>query len=88
MTQSIQLLHKALALNANKAFWCEQLALGRNTLSQAQTRERLSPTVAGGLARLLGEDISFWVTVAALESEPDTYTKRKLQSLEDHWRRL
>ena len=87
MPQSIELLHQALTVNPNKAFWCEQLQMRRNALAQAQSRDRLSPTVAGNLARLLGEDECFWVAVAALEAEPDSYGKAKLQARESQWRK-
>lgn len=79
--QSLQLLHKALQRDPNQAFWCKQLEVSRTTLSVARIRGRLSPLVAADLARLLGEDIEHWTTVAVLESEPESRKVNKLRGL-------
>jgi len=81
MQSSIQLLHKALALNPNGAEWCRQLGMSRAALSTAHNRGRLSPTIAGNLARLLGEDVEHWIAVAALEGESPSYGRQKLMSI-------
>lgn len=78
MMQSMQLYHMAMAVQPKASFWCEQLGVSRNTLAVAKIRGRLSPTVAGNLARLLGEPVKDWVAVAALEGEPDSYAKNKI----------
>jgi hypothetical protein len=78
---TMQLLHKALAQNPSGKFWSEQLQMSRSALAVSKVRGRLSPTIAGNLARLLGEDIGYWVQVAALEAEPPTYGRNKLVSL-------
>ena len=83
MQNTMQLYHQAMARQPSAAFWCEQLGVSRNTLAVAKIRGRLSPTVAGNLARLLGEPIKDWVAIAALEGEPESYGKSKvLQMLE------
>lgn len=80
METTLNLLHRALAQNNSQAFWSEQLHMGRNALANAKLRGRLSPTVAGNLARLIGEDATYWTALAALEAEPDSYGRRKLMS--------
>lgn len=82
MHTTMQLLHKALAERAlTEADWCRELGISRTSLSVAKTRGRLSPVVAGNLARLLGEDMEHWIAVAALEAQPNTYGRNKLQAL-------
>lgn len=81
MKTTMQLLHKALAQEPSASFWCRELQMHRTTLTASKMRGRLSPTIAGNLARLLGEDVSYWVNVAALEAEPPTYGREKLRSM-------
>jgi len=38
----------------------------------------LSPTIAGHLALLLGEDESYWIAIAALEAEPESPGRERL----------
>lgn len=78
MKSTLQLYHQALSQTPSAKFWCDQLGVSRNTLSTAQARGRLSPTVAGNLARLLGEPIDDWIVIAALEAEPPSAAKSKL----------
>jgi len=91
--QSIQLLHKALAREPSQAFWCKQLGVSRSALAVAKMRGRLSPSIAGNLARLLAEpELEQWVAIAGLEAEPDSYGKAKiLQTIEqrasEEWRK-
>lgn len=87
MQSTMQLYHKAMAQEPSAKFWCEQLGVSRNTLAVSKIRGRLSPTVAGNLARLVGEDEQFWVAMAALEAEPASYGKQKLLSRIDDWRK-
>ncbi len=79
--KSLQLLHKALNQEPSQAFWCKQLGVSRTTLSVAQIRGRLTPIVAADLARLLGESIEHWTTVAALEAQPPSHKVAKLQGM-------
>jgi len=86
MESTMQLLYKALEREPSAKFWCEQLLISRNTLAVAKIRGRLSPTIAGNLARLIGEDTQKWVTIAAMEGEPDTYGKWKvIETIEKRW---
>lgn len=78
MHTTMQLYHHAMTVKPSAAFWCEQLGVSRNTLAVAKIRGRLSPTVAGNLARLLGEPVQEWVAIAALEGEPESYGKQKV----------
>lgn len=78
---TMQLYHMAMALEPSAAHWCEQLGVSRNTLAVAKIRGRLSPTVAGNLARLLGEPIDKWIALAALEAEPASYGRDKLAGM-------
>lgn len=79
MRTTMDLLDKALSTpNKTQTAWCKELQIGRTTLAVARIRGRLSPTIAGNLARLLGEPIEHWIAVAALESEPDTPARTTL----------
>lgn len=77
MPTTMQLLTKALAVKP-QARWADSLDISDATISQAKKRGRLSPTLAGSIAAELGEDPQTWITVAALEAEPDTTAKRSL----------
>jgi hypothetical protein len=78
MPTTMQLLDRALATDPSAAEWCRKLGVSRTAIAVAKTRGRLSPTLAGGIATQLGEDPKEWITVAALEAEPDTPAKRQL----------
>ena len=78
MKSTLQLIDKALAQQPSAKFWCDQLGVSRNVLAVAKIRGRLSPTVAGNLARLLGEPVDDWIVIAALEGEPETPGRSKL----------
>lgn len=77
----MQLLHRALAQHDSAEHWAQQLGMSKSALGVAKHRGRLSPTTAGNLARLLGEPVEHWIAVAALEAEPNTYGRRKLQTM-------
>ena len=68
------------------AEWCKQLGVNRTALHVAKARGRLSPTIAGNLARLLGDDSKEWIAIAALEGEPESYGKQKIIEYID-WRK-
>lgn len=85
MQTTMNLYYKAMAKEPSAKFWCEQLGVSRNTLAVAKIRGRLSPTVAGNLARLLGEDEKTWIAVSAIEGEPNSYGKNKLLSIAGQW---
>jgi len=77
MPTTMQLLEKALQLKS-QARWADSLDLSDATLSQAKKRGRLSPTIAGSIASELGEDPTTWISIAALEAEPETAAKHSL----------
>ena len=73
----MQLLERALATK-KQARWAEDLDVSDATLSVAKKRGRLSPTIAGSIAAELGEDPTTWISIAALEAEPESTAKRSL----------
>lgn len=77
MPTTMQLLDRALQLKP-AARWADALDLSDSTITQAKKRGRLSPTLAGELADELGEDPRDWITIAALEAEPNTPLKADL----------
>jgi hypothetical protein len=77
MPTTMQLLDRALKVQP-AARWADELDLSDSTLTQAKKRGRLSPILAGELAAKLGEDPREWITIAALEAEPDTALKSDL----------
>lgn len=84
---TMELLDEALSRNT-ATFWCKQLDVNRTALAVARARGRLSPTIAGNLARLMGMDTERWVAIAALEGEPDSWGKSKLLQKMQQWREL
>lgn len=88
MKTTMDLLDKAFSdqyKGMTAAEWCRQLQVNRTALAVSRARGRLSPTVAGNLARLLGEPVEKWVAIAALEAEPETYGQQKLMSMINVW---
>jgi hypothetical protein len=72
MDHTIDLLNEALAADANQAEWARKLGLKRNAITTAKARQRLSPSIAGNLAHLLGKptvEIQRWMAIAGLEAE-------------------
>ena len=84
---TMELLDEALSRNT-ATFWCKQLDVNRTALAVARARGRLSPTIAGNLARLLGLDMERWIAIAAIEGEPDTYGKSKIIERMTFWREI
>lgn len=87
MESTMQLLRQALAINPKQYFWCEQLSISKHSIAVAKNRGRLSPVIAGNLAKLLGEDVTHWIAVAAMEAEPDTPSKKRLENSLKNWRK-
>lgn len=85
MDSTLTLLDKALAMNTNASEWCRQLEVSRTALAVARSRGRLSPTIAGNLARLMGEPVEHWIAVAALEAEPESKAKHTLLKKAGSW---
>lgn len=72
MDHTIDLLNEALSVNDNQAEWARLLGLKRNAITNAKARQRLSPSIAGNLAHLLGkprDEIQRWMAIAGLEAE-------------------
>ena len=78
---SLDLINLALHRNPNQAHWCRELGVSRTTLAVAQSRGHLTPIVAADLARLLGENIERWTTIALLDSQPQTPKVKKLRAI-------
>ena len=78
---SLDLIQRALSKNPNQAYWCRELDVARTTLAVAQNRGYLTPMVAADLARLLGESIEHWTTIALFDSQPQTPKIKKLRTL-------
>ena len=79
MDRTIDLLNEALAVEPNQSHWSAQLGLSRNAIHNAKARERLSPSIAGNLAHLLGKptaEIQRWMAIAGLEAETQDPTAR------------
>lgn len=75
---TLSLLHRLLAMDPNGSHWAEHLGVSRAAVSIARVRGRLSPTMAGTAADLLGENPEPWIALAALEAEPETRARNKL----------
>lgn len=78
MQTTMELLATALKNDPNSAAWCRRLGVNRTALGVAKQRGHLPPTLAGGIADALGQPVEKWISIAALESEKDSATKRKL----------
>ena len=77
MQNTMTLLDKALQFEP-APYWHKQLNLSRNALHNSRIRGHLSPALAGGLAKLMGEPIEKWICIAAMESEKDSAVKEML----------
>ena len=67
MTTTLNLLARALADQTNTSL-AAKLNFHLSVFSQARKRGRLSPILAGRVAGLLGENVTHWIAVAALEA--------------------
>lgn len=77
MQSTMTLLDAALKFEP-APYWHKQLQLSRNALHSARNRGHLSPTMAGAIAKLLGEPIEKWICIAALEQEKESPCKTML----------
>lgn len=77
MHQTLDLLTKALK-QKTVSEWARTFNISPSTITNARSRGRLSPTLAGGLAMKLGEDPQQWIAIAALEAEPESDYKNQL----------
>lgn len=67
--------------NGSQSELARKLGTNRSTINMALSRGRTSPTMAGQLATMLGENPEHWIAVAALEAEPATPARSRLQRL-------
>lgn len=80
MDSTQQLLGVALERHS-AAFWAREIGVKPEALYMAKKRGRLSPTMAGALARFIGENVEHWISVAALEAEPESAEKTRLSNM-------
>lgn len=71
MKTTLDLLTLGEATAPSRSALAKELRLSRNALKQARDRGRLSPVIAGKLAKRLNLPVLEWMAIAALESEPD-----------------
>lgn len=87
MQSTMQLLEKAMQIEPNAAALCKRIGASRSALHVARGHGRLTPVIAGNLASLLGEDVTRWIAIAAMESAPETPSKKRLLESLNEWRR-
>lgn len=80
MNSTQQLLGVALERH-NATFWAREIGIKPEALYMAKKRGRLSPTIAGALARFIGENVEHWICIAALEAEPESQEKTRLAKM-------
>ena len=78
MKTTLDLLARALEGQTNLAL-AGKLHVYSSALSKARDRGRLSPILAGQVAEQLGEDVTYWIALAALEAEPPSTARDKLR---------
>lgn len=87
MQKTMHLLDKALTIEPNTAELCRKIKTATSAIRVARHNGRLSPVIAGNLASFLGEDVPQWIAIAAIESAPDTPSKRRLENTLKNWRK-
>lgn len=87
MEKTMQLLDKALNIEPNMSELCRKIKTARSAISVAKHHGRLTPVIAGNLASFLGEDVPQWIAIAAIESAPDTPSKKRLENTLKNWRK-
>lgn len=79
MTTTLELLDKALKKHSASE-WSRRYNLTPATFTNAKSRGRLSPALAGNLAIDLGEDARAWMALAAMEAERESPLLERLKS--------
>lgn len=77
MQHTLDLLDRALA-KQSASEWARAFNISPSTFTNARKRGRLSPTLAGGIALMMGENAQAWTARAAVEAEPDSPLKDML----------
>ena len=85
MPTTIDLLTKALK-QQSVSDWARTFNISPSAITNARTRGRLSPTLAGNLAIKMNEDAEQWTAIAAVEAEPEGPLKNTLmEKLKKQW---
>ena len=87
MQTTMHLLDKALSIEPNMTELCRKISTANSAIRVARHNGRLTPVIAGNLAEFVGEDVTHWIAIAAIESAPDTPSKRRLESSLKNWRK-
>ena len=84
MSQTLELLERALK-QKSASDWARAFNISPSTFTNARKRGRLSPTLAGNIALLMGESAERWTATAAVEAEPNgplkTYLIEQFQKM-------
>ena len=78
MKTTLDLLARAVEGQTNTALALE-LNVYSSAFSKARERGRLSPILSGLVAELLGEDVTYWTAIAALEAQPPSAARDRLR---------
>lgn len=79
MTSTTDLLKMALE-KKTASEWARLYNLTPGTFTNAKTRGRLSPVLAGNIAIDLGENPDHWMAVAAIEAERESPLRDRLRA--------
>ncbi|MBT2324779.1 hypothetical protein J7E62_20795 [Variovorax paradoxus] len=86
MPTTMDLLELALE-NGNPRVLSRALGLSDEALATARHRGRLSPLLAGTLAKELGQDPAKWIVIAVLENERESASRTTmLRFFRKQWR--
>ena len=87
MQTTMHLLDKALTIEPNTTELCRKIKTASSAIRVARSKGRLTPVIAGNLADFVGEDVTQWIAIAAIESAPKTPSKSRLEKALDNWRK-
>ena len=79
MTSTIELLQRALE-KKSASDWSRDYNITPGTFTNAKTRGRLSPLLAGNIAIDLGENPDHWMAIAAIEAERESPLRDRLRA--------
>ncbi|MDT7518130.1 hypothetical protein RAE19_05180 [Rhodoferax sp. TBRC 17660] len=87
MPKTIELLNKALAIKSASE-WARLFNIVPSTITNARTKGKLSPAIAGNFAIELGEDPTQWMIAAMMENEREALLIDRLCAAKPEWRKL
>lgn len=87
MPKTIELLNKALE-KKTASEWARLFNIVPSTITNARTKGKLSPALAGNFAIELGEDAEHWMLAANLENEREALLMDRLRTAKPEWRKL